>query len=145
MLELDGWLALKAQLPPKERRGIILVDPPFEEPGELDRIVAGLDNARRRFSGGVYLLWYPIKDPRPVAQFHQAIAKVAPPESLAVELLIRAPADPDRLNGCGLVVLNPPFTLEADLGVLLPALAERLSDGAGAIGRIVRLETRAGG
>ena len=145
VLELDGWLALKAQLPPKERRGVILVDPPFEEPGELDRIVTGLDNARRRFGGGVYLLWYPIKDPRPVARFHQALAKVAPPESLAIELLIRGPVDIDRLNGCGLVVLNPPFTLEADLGVLLPILAERLSDGGGATGRIAPLTARANG
>jgi 23S rRNA (adenine2030-N6)-methyltransferase len=145
VLELDGWLALKAQLPPKERRGVVLVDPPFEEPGELDRIITGLDNARRRFGGGVYLLWYPIKDSRPVARFHQAIAKIAPPGSLAVELLIRAPLDVDRLNGCGLVVLNPPFTLESDLGVLLPALAERLSDGAGATGRIERLGRRADG
>ena len=145
VLGLDGWLALKAQLPPKERRGVILVDPPFEEPGELDRIVTGLDNARRRFGGGVYLLWYPIKDPRPLARFHQALAKVAPPESLAIELLIRAPADPDRLNGCGLIVLNPPFTLEADLGVLLPVLAERLSDGNGATGRVAPLITRANG
>ncbi len=80
-----------------------------------------------------------------MARFHQAIAKVAPPESLAIELLIRAPADADRLNGCGLVVLNPPFTLEADLGVLLPVLAERLSDGAGATGRIERLGSRANG
>jgi 23S rRNA (adenine2030-N6)-methyltransferase len=145
VLELDGWLALKAQLPPKERRGVVLVDPPFEEAGELDRIATGLDNARRRFSGGIYLLWYPIKDPRPVARFHQALAKVAPPESLAVELLIRAPDNPDRLNGCGLIVLNPPFTLAGDLDVLLPVLAERLSDGPGATGRIVRFGSRAGG
>jgi len=145
VLELDGWLALKAQLPPKERRGVVLVDPPFEEAGELDRIATGLDNARRRFSGGIYLLWYPIKDLRPVARFHQALAKVAPPESLAIELLIRAPDDPDRLNGCGLIVLNPPFTLEGDLGVLLPVLAKRLSDGPGATGRIVRLGGGASG
>jgi 23S rRNA (adenine2030-N6)-methyltransferase len=145
VLQLDGWLALKAQLPPKERRGVVLVDPPFEEPGELDRILTGLDNARRRFGGGVYLLWYPIKDPRPVARFHKAIAKVAPTGSLAIELLIRAPLDVDRLNGCGLVVLNPTFTLEADLGVLLPVLVERLSDGAGAAGRIERLGPRGDG
>jgi 23S rRNA (adenine2030-N6)-methyltransferase len=145
VLELDGWLALKAQLPPKERRGVILVDPPFEEPGELDRIATGLDNARRRFGGGVYLLWYPIKDPRPLARFYEALATIAPPESLAIELLIRAPADPNRLNGCGLIVLNPPFTLEADLGVLLPILAERMSDGGGATGRIAPLTARANG
>ena len=145
VLALDGWLALKAQLPPKERRGVVLVDPPFEEPGELDRIVSGLDNARRRFGGGVYLLWYPIKDPRPVARFHEALAKIAPPESMAIELLIRAPVDLDRLNGCGLVVLNPPFTLESNLAALLPVLAHRLSDGAGATGRIVRFATRDSG
>lgn len=139
VLELDGWLALKAQLPPKERRGLILVDPPFEEAGELDRIVSGLANARRRFDGGVYVLWYPIKDMRPVAQFHQAMATVARGESLAVELMIRSPVDSNRLNGCGLIVMNPPYTLEADLNVLLPVLSERLADGAGASGHVTRI------
>lgn len=139
VLELDGWLALKAQLPPKERRGLILVDPPFEEAGELDRIVTGLANARRRFDGGVYLLWYPIKDTRPVARFHQAMAAVARADSLVVELMIRSPVDSDRLNGCGLVVMNPPYTLEADLGVLLPILSARLADGSGGSGRVARI------
>ena len=139
VLALDGWLALKAQLPPKERRGVILVDPPFEEAGELDRIVTGLAHARRRFEGGVYLLWYPIKDPRPVARFHDAIAGVAREDALIVELLLRSPADKDRLNGCGLIVMNPPYTLEADLGALLPVLAERLADGAGASANVTRI------
>lgn len=139
VLGLDGWLALKAQLPPKERRGVILVDPPYEVPGDLDRIAAGLAQARQRFAGGIYLLWYPIKDVRPIAAFRRAIADVAPPESIAVELMIRAPADASRLNGCGLIVINPPYTLEADLGVLLPELVERLSDGAGAAGQITPL------
>jgi 23S rRNA (adenine2030-N6)-methyltransferase len=139
VLGLDGWLALKAQLPPKERRGVILVDPPFEEPGELERLVQGMRNALRRFAGGVYLLWYPIKDPRPIARFHEAMAAVAPPESLAIDLLIRAPTDIDRLNGSGLVVLNPPYTLEADLGALLPVLRERLAVGAGATAEVKRI------
>ncbi|MBN9262445.1 MAG: 23S rRNA (adenine(2030)-N(6))-methyltransferase RlmJ [Hyphomicrobium sp.] len=139
VLGLDGWLALKAQLPPKERRGVILVDPPYEETGELERLAQGLQNARRRFAGGVYLLWYPIKDPRLIARFHQAISKVAPPETLAVELLIREPSDTDRLNGSGLIVINPPYTLEADLTELLPELSERLAVGSGARAEIVRL------
>jgi 23S rRNA (adenine2030-N6)-methyltransferase len=139
VLALDGWLALKAQLPPKERRGIILVDPPFEEAGELERIGRGLQNARRRFSGGVYLLWYPIKDPRLTTRFLRSIAAVVPAETLAVELLIRAPADVDRLNGSGLVILNAPFTLESDLAVLMPVLAERLADGGGACTRVERI------
>ena len=139
VLGLDGWLALKAQLPPKERRGVILVDPPFEEAGELERLVQGMRNAMRRFAGGVYVLWYPIKDPRPIARFHEAMAAVAPPESLAIDVFIRAPAAIDRLNGSGLVVLNPPYTLEADLAVLLPTLVERLADGAGARADVKRI------
>lgn len=139
VLGLDGWLALKAQLPPKERRGVVLVDPPFEQHGELERLQQGLRNALRRFAGGVYLLWYPIKDPRPIAQFHQAIGKIAPPETLAVELLLRDPTDTERLNGSGLVVINPPYTLEGDLAVILPVLAERLGDGRGARAEIIRI------
>lgn len=139
VIGLDGWLALKAQLPPKERRGVILVDPPFEVPGDLDQLAAGLEQALRRFAGGTYLLWYPIKDVRPIAAFRQAVAEVAPPESIAVELTMREPVDVGRLNGCGLIVINPPYTLEADLGVLLPELVERLSDGAGAAGQITPL------
>jgi len=139
VLGLDGWLALKAQLPPKERRGVVLVDPPFEEAGELERLVQGLQTARRRFAGGVYLLWYPIKDPRIATRFHQAIGRVAPPETLAVQLFVREPSDVERLNGSGLVVINPPYTLEGDLAALLPVLAERLADGRGARAEVVRV------
>jgi 23S rRNA (adenine2030-N6)-methyltransferase len=139
VLGLDGWLALKAQLPPKERRGVILVDPPYEEAGELERLVQGLQNARRRFAGGVYLLWYPIKDPRLIQRFHQAVSSIAPPGTLAAQILIREPTYVDRLNGSGLVIINPPFTLEADLEVLLPVLAERLADGPGSRAEVVPL------
>jgi len=139
VLGLDGWLALKAQLPPKERRGVILVDPPFEQTGELERLQQGLQNALRRFAGGTYLLWYPIKDPRPIARFHQAIGKIAPAETLAVEILVREATDIDRLNGSGLVVINPPYTLEGDLAVLLPVLAERLGDSTSARAEVVRI------
>jgi 23S rRNA (adenine2030-N6)-methyltransferase len=139
VLCLDGWLALKSQLPPKERRGLILVDPPFEEAGELARLVRGMEHARRRFAGGVYLLWYPIKDPRPIEAFQKAIASVAPPETLAAELFIRAPSDAERLNGSGLIVINPPYTLRADLEVLLPVLAERLAEGVGARAHVAQL------
>jgi 23S rRNA (adenine2030-N6)-methyltransferase len=139
VLGLDGWLALKAQLPPKERRGVILVDPPFEEAGELARLVRGIEHARRRFAGGTYLLWYPIKDQRAIEAFRQAIASVAPPETLAVELFIRAPSDAEGLNGSGLIVINPPYTLRADLEVLLPVLAERLTEAPGARAGVTQL------
>jgi 23S rRNA (adenine2030-N6)-methyltransferase len=98
-----------------------------------------MEHARRRFAGGVYLLWYPIKDPRPIEAFQKAIASVAPPETLAAELFIRAPSDAERLNGSGLIVINPPYTLRADLEVLLPVLAERLAEGVGARAHVAQL------
>ncbi|HLP66492.1 MAG TPA: 23S rRNA (adenine(2030)-N(6))-methyltransferase RlmJ, partial [Rhizobium sp.] len=71
--ELDGWLALGAHLPPKEKRGIVLVDPPFEAEGEYERLVDGLAKAYRRFATGTYCLWYPIKKGAPIAEFHEAL------------------------------------------------------------------------
>ena len=102
VLQLDGWTALKSLLPPKERRGVVLVDPAYEVPGELDRLVQGLKDAARRFAAGTILLWYPIKDVKPVAALRRQIAELALAKALAVELMVRAPEDPKRLNGAGL-------------------------------------------
>lgn len=132
VLGLDGWTALKSLLPPKERRGVVLVDPPFEEPGELKRLGEGLAEALRRFAGGVYLLWYPIKDPKRTRAFHAAVGGLDAGEMLVAEMLIRKPLDPDLLNGAGLLIVNPPYQLEAKLQRLLPFLADRLAAGPGA-------------
>ncbi|MCL4764870.1 MAG: 23S rRNA (adenine(2030)-N(6))-methyltransferase RlmJ [Hyphomicrobiaceae bacterium] len=139
VLQLDGWIALKSLLPPKERRGVVLVDPPFEEPGELERLALGLREAAARFPTGAYLLWYPIKDPGAIDAFHAAAAATGLPKLLAAELLIRAPRDPARLNGAGLVIANPPYRLDEVLSVLLPFLAARLGDGSGAGHRLLWL------
>ncbi len=129
---LDGYTALKALLPPKERRGLILVDPPFEQPGELVRMTESLSEAVKRFATGIYLLWYPIKDQKPVARFHRGLLDVttaaALPPPLKVEILLRPLRNPLQLNGSGLAIVNPPFNLEKDLGLLLPLLAQRLGD-----------------
>lgn len=136
VLGLDGWMAIKSLLPPRERRGVILVDPPFEQPGEFGRLARALADIVRRFATGTALLWYPIKDPRTIAEFHRDISSLGidPGRLLVVELMLRAPTDPERLNGSGLVILNPPFTLAAKLELLLPYLAKTLSpDGGGKI------------
>lgn len=132
-MALDAWTALKALLPPPERRGLVLVDPPFEQRGEFEKMAQGLAEAARRFATGTFLLWYPIKDPASVDAFYRAIAPLALEKTLRAELLVRAPVDPAKLNGCGLFVVNPPFTLEEKLAALLPFLSERLakSEGAG--------------
>lgn len=136
VMNLDGWTALKSLLPPHERRGLVLVDPPFEQPGELHRMTDGLGHALDRFKSGIYLLWYPIKDPKPVQRFRRGVAETARAAGvetvLDVELLLRAPRNPDLLNGCGLIVVNPPHTLQADLNTILPTLAGWFAAGPGA-------------
>ena len=139
LLAIDGWFALKSLLPPKERRSVVLIDPPFEEEGELARLAEGLAEALRRFENGVYVAWYPIKDLKSIAAFHDALAAIAGPELMRVELMIRGGNAPDRLNGCGLIVANPPYTLRDDLAAVLPELAHRLAEGSGARHRLDRV------
>ncbi|MBB6013068.1 23S rRNA (adenine2030-N6)-methyltransferase [Aquamicrobium lusatiense] len=127
VIELDGWLALGAHLPPKEKRGLVLVDPPFEEGGEFARLVDGLAKAHRRWPGGIYALWYPIKDRGAVATFHDQLAQAGIPRVLDIGFDIRPSGKVPRLDGSGMVVVNPPFMLEAELKVMLPELHRLLS------------------
>ena len=127
-MELDGWLALGAQLPPKEKRGLVLVDPPFEVEGEFERLVEGLVKAHKRFPAGVYALWYPLKDRRERDAFLGALVATGIAKMLRIEVTVRPPATPPLLFGTGMIVVNPPFTLEAELKQLLPALASVLAD-----------------
>jgi 23S rRNA (adenine2030-N6)-methyltransferase len=132
VMALDAWVALRALLPPRERRGVVLIDPPFEETGELERMVAGLAQALERFATGIYIAWYPIKEPKLVRRFREAMAGLGAPKLLGVGLRIEKAVDPERLNGCGLVVVNSPYTLEGDLASILPHLVRRLEARAGA-------------
>jgi 23S rRNA (adenine2030-N6)-methyltransferase len=122
-IEIDGWTGLTAYIPPVERRGVVLIDPPFEEKGDYTRLAAALDTARRKWASGAYLLWYPIKGrPEPDA-LAKRIRRLAIPKVMRVELTVSPLSDPSRLNGCGLILLNPPWKLEAELAGLLPILA----------------------
>lgn len=141
VMALDAWTAVKALLPPPERRGVVLVDPAFEQTGELDRLVEALKEGILRFAGGTYMLWYPIKELRPVADFRRKIAALGLPKAAAYELMIRGPEDEERLNGAGLVVVNAPFTLKGNLETLLPELASVLAQGQGGGFRIEELGT----
>jgi 23S rRNA (adenine2030-N6)-methyltransferase len=123
---MDGWTALKAFLPPVERRGVVLIDPPFEEPGEFERMASGLREAMARFATGIFLLWYPIKAIAPVRQFERLVAESCPAPILSVELMIRSGQDTTALNGTGLIVVNPPYTLHDNLATVLPFLSETL-------------------
>ncbi|RWE01656.1 23S rRNA (adenine(2030)-N(6))-methyltransferase RlmJ [Mesorhizobium sp.] len=127
VIELDGWLALGAHLPPKEKRGLVLVDPPFEEEGEFPRLVENLRRAHRRWPGGIYALWYPVKDRKAVAAFRAALKETGIPKLLDIGFEIRPASNEPSLDGSGLVVVNPPFTLEGELRIMLPALHRLLA------------------
>ncbi|MCO5145914.1 MAG: 23S rRNA (adenine(2030)-N(6))-methyltransferase RlmJ, partial [Aquamicrobium sp.] len=125
---LDGWLALGAHVPPKEKRGLVLVDPPFEKEGEFDRLVGGLVKAHRRWPGGTCALWYPVKDRAAVEAFRARLRETGIAKILDISLDIRAPSSEPRLDGCGIAVVNPPFVLEEEMAVLLPVLRDALGE-----------------
>jgi 23S rRNA (adenine2030-N6)-methyltransferase len=125
-LALDGWTALAAYVPPKERRGLVLVDPPFEQDGDFRRLSHGLAAAHRKWATGIYMLWYPIKDRSEPDALARRLRRLALPKLLRAELTVAAPSDPTRLNGCGLILVNPPWRLPDELAILLPALAKFL-------------------
>lgn len=131
-IELDGWLALGAHVPPKEKRGFVLVDPPFEIDDEFGRILDGLRKAHQRWPGGIYAFWYPIKDRDEVERFRQDLAGLGIPRILDATLTIRAPLHYPRLDGTGMIIVNPPYVIEEELNVLLPVLSKVLAEDAGA-------------
>lgn len=145
VMALDAWTAVKALLPPPERRGLTLIDPAFEVQGELDRLVEALQQGVRRFATGTFLLWYPIKEMRPVAAFRQKLAALGLPKVLAIEFMIRGPEDETRLNGAGLIAVNAPYTLAETLRMLLPELVKILAQGKGAGFRLEELGHEAAG
>ena len=124
----DGYEAIGALLPPAQGRGLVLIDPPYEATDEFDRVVRALVLGAARFDHGVYAAWYPIKHRSPVTAFHAAIHQAGLRDVIAAELWLREPTDPTRLNGCGLVVRNPPYGFEAEAGPMLAALRDTLGE-----------------
>jgi 23S rRNA (adenine2030-N6)-methyltransferase len=127
----DAWEALGALLPPPGglRRALVLVDPPYEATDEFSRLAAGLARGHERFPAGVFAAWYPVKHRAPVRAFHSALRESGLRDIVAAELWLREPLDAARLNGSGLLVINPPFGFEAAAEPVLAALLARLGTG----------------
>jgi 23S rRNA (adenine2030-N6)-methyltransferase len=126
----DGYAAVKALLPPKEKRGLVLIDPPYEaQEDEHPRILAALADGLARWPTGCYAVWYPIKQRRTLAAFMRKLAALPCKSMLRAELLVRADDSPLRLNGSGMIVVNPPWKLDQELAQALPVLAKLLADG----------------
>jgi 23S rRNA (adenine2030-N6)-methyltransferase len=130
----DGYEALGAFLPPPERRALILIDPPYEDAEEFSVLTAGLQAAYAKFPSGVFMAWYPIKHRAPVRAFHDALRAGPLRDVVAAKFLIRPDLDAARLNGCGLLLVNPPWRFAEEVPPILDALLERLSDNTGGAG-----------
>jgi 23S rRNA (adenine2030-N6)-methyltransferase len=128
---LDARHAVKSLLPPKERRGLVLIDPPFESKNEFADLAISLDEASARFATGTYLIWYPLKDEAAADGFvSHAISKPGT-DFLDVRLWVSKPFSGLGLTATGVLILNPPFVLPTELRALMPALEERLAEGPG--------------
>jgi 23S rRNA (adenine2030-N6)-methyltransferase len=119
--QADGYKVLKAVLPPPERRGLVLIDPPFEAADEFERLLRALRQGLRRFATGCYALWYPIKD-RDADGFLREVAAFHP---LMLELSL-GPVEPGKLGACGLAVINPPWRFDEAMREALPWIAAQL-------------------
>jgi 23S rRNA (adenine2030-N6)-methyltransferase len=136
-VSLDGWLALGSFVPPKERRGLVLVDPAYEERGEFDRLVEAFLTAHRRWPTGVYALWYPVKDLLAIDRLRTALAESGVHRLVRAELTVRhratrATDGTNSFNGAGLILCNAPWRFAETLGALLAGLAPLLAQGRGA-------------
>jgi 23S rRNA (adenine2030-N6)-methyltransferase len=127
----DAWEALGALLPPPAglRRALVLIDPPYEAADEFANLTAGLHRGHARFPTAVFAAWYPVKHRAPVRAFHAALRDSGLRDIVAAELWLRAPLDPARLNGCGLLVVNPPFGFAPAAADILAALLGRVGNG----------------
>lgn len=132
VLRVDGWTGLSAYIPPKERRGLVLIDPPYEAADEFSRVAEAFAQARHKWAQGIYLIWYPIKDRSGPDGLAKRLKALRIGKILRAEVTLAQVPAADRLIGTGLVIANPPWTLERELAVMLPALAACFAPGEGA-------------
>lgn len=135
VVDLDGWTALPAFVPPNERRGLVLIDPPFENRDEFTRLAEGFAAAYGKWPTGIYMLWYPIKERRAVEMLADGIARIAnagggsDAKCLRVEFSVAPQTADTGLVSTGLLIVNPPWTLAAELKAILHELEKPLGQG----------------
>lgn len=131
---LDGYKAIQAMLPPLEKRALILIDPPFEEKDEFTRIVSALVDGLRRFPAATFVVWYPLTERARADAFLDDVLSRAFPPCFTAELTIAGELSSLKMRGCGLLVINPPWQIEADLAPMVRDLAKRLAQEPGGTG-----------
>lgn len=134
VVDLDGWTALPAFVPPNERRGLVLIDPYFEQKDEFERLAEGFAEAFAKWPTGSYLLWYPVKSRRATDNLAHHVAEVAGAATpagkcLRLEFSVAPQAASPGLVSAGLLIVNPPWTLMGELKAILPELEKPLGQG----------------
>jgi len=127
VLAEDGYAALKAHLPPKENRGLVLIDPPYESATEFADVARALHTAHERWSNGIYCAWYPLKPGGAEERLHRMLVGTGIKKTLLCEFSIRPVDSPLGLNGSGLIIINPPWQLDEQLRTILPQLNSMLA------------------
>lgn len=130
-IEIDGYTGLKAFTPPPERRGLVLIDPPFEQRDEFERIFDALGAGLKKWPDGIFMIWQPVKEPDVVASFCRAVSGAAR-NSMRVDLQVETPGPHRPLARTGLMIVNPPYVLEQEAQIILPVLTTILARGSGA-------------
>ena len=143
VVDLDGWLALPAFVPPNERRGLVLIDPPYEQKDEFERLAEGFAEAYAKWPTGSYLLWYPVKSRRATDTLARLVAEAVGAskpagKALRLEFSVAPQSADTALVSTGLLIVNPPWTLLGELKAILPELEKPLGQGGAAR---FRLET----
>ena len=131
---MDGYQALQTFLPPRERRGLVLLDSSFDRSGEFARIAKALKAAHQRWTTGVYAIWYPLMAPAVMEGFSRAVERTGINKILRLELRVREPAKDAPRPGCGMLVVNPPWKFDREARPLLDWIWKALAqDGAGGV------------
>lgn len=136
---LDGYTAIKAMLPPLEKRALVLIDPPFEEKSEFTRIVGAIDEGLRRMPSTTFAVWYPLTERARVDDFFAQLRGVQIPACFSAELTVAGENSPLKMRGCGLLVVNPPWQIDVELQPIIGGLGKRLAQEPGGEGRLTWL------
>jgi 23S rRNA (adenine2030-N6)-methyltransferase len=129
VVEADGYRGLIAVLPPRERRGLVLLDPSYELKTDYRQVIETLTQAHHRFATGVYALWYPVVERGRIVDLERAVARSGIPRIQRFELAVRREGRAPGMGASGMIVVNPPWTLIAELRPALAYLAEALGEG----------------
>jgi 23S rRNA (adenine2030-N6)-methyltransferase len=123
---LDAYECIRANIPPAERRGLVLIDPPFEEKNEFQTLMKQMKEWKKRWPTAIYLLWYPIKAHLPVRELKESAASLGLDDTWAIDVLKYPAHQPETFNGSGLILFNAPYQVPERVQALLPLLQDRL-------------------